>query len=73
MEVSSFCVSINVNADLDCLGSPWGAGTVTRSDGSRRPSQLELDVAKKQGKAFYELVARMKFTDEKAEAHAQGK
>ncbi|KAA1473586.1 flavo protein WrbA [Dentipellis sp. KUC8613] len=35
-------------------GSPWGAGTVTASDGSRQPSALELEVATIQGKTFWE-------------------
>jgi NAD(P)H dehydrogenase (quinone) len=39
-------------------GSPWGAGTFSGSDGSRQPSALELDIAKIQGQAFYEHVAK---------------
>ncbi|KAL8714892.1 MAG: hypothetical protein Q9220_001405 [cf. Caloplaca sp. 1 TL-2023] len=39
-------------------GSPWGAGTFSNSDGSRQPTPLELDVAKAQGKMFYETVAK---------------
>ncbi|KZV74570.1 benzoquinone reductase [Peniophora sp. CONT] len=39
-------------------GSPWGAGTFAGGDGSRQPSQLELDVAKSQGEQFYKFVAR---------------
>ncbi|KAI1264841.1 quinone oxidoreductase [Xylariaceae sp. FL1019] len=39
-------------------GSPWGAGTFSSGDGSRQPSQLELDIAFTQGKSFYETVAR---------------
>nr|GAT52634.1 flavoprotein [Mycena chlorophos] len=42
-------------------GSPWGAGTLASSDGSRQPSALELDVATLQGKAFYETVSKVKF------------
>lgn len=47
-------------ANLDEVhgGSPWGAGTFAAGDGSRQPSALELTVARKQGKAFYETVAR---------------
>lgn len=30
-------------------GSAWGAGTVTGADGSRQPSELELEVAEFQG------------------------
>jgi NAD(P)H dehydrogenase (quinone) len=39
-------------------GSPWGAGTFSAGDGSRQPSQLELNIAQAQGKAFYEAVAK---------------
>ncbi|KXN90343.1 Flavoprotein-like protein YCP4 [Leucoagaricus sp. SymC.cos] len=47
-------------------GSPWGAGVVAGSDGSRNPSQLEITIAEKQGAAFWELVSRVDFTkDEK--------
>jgi multimeric flavodoxin WrbA len=30
-------------------GSSWGAGTISFGDGSRQPSQLELDFAQAQG------------------------
>ena len=30
-------------------GSAWGAGTLSGSDGSRQPSDLELEVAEFQG------------------------
>ncbi|KAL8670424.1 MAG: hypothetical protein Q9168_005036 [Polycauliona sp. 1 TL-2023] len=39
-------------------GSPWGAGTYANSDGSRQPTPLELNIAKAQGKMFYETVAK---------------
>lgn len=39
-------------------GSPWGAGTFAGPDGSRKPTQLELDIAKAQGEHFYETVAK---------------
>jgi NAD(P)H dehydrogenase (quinone) len=39
-------------------GSPWGAGTFAGGDGSRQPSETELTIARKQGKAFYETVAK---------------
>ncbi|KAL8839692.1 MAG: hypothetical protein Q9176_004299 [Flavoplaca citrina] len=47
-------------ANLDEVhgGSPWGAGTFANSDGSRQPTALELDVARAQGKMFYETVAK---------------
>ncbi|TFY74630.1 hypothetical protein EWM64_g9382 [Hericium alpestre] len=38
-------------------GSPWGAGTLTKADGSRFPSPLELEIATIQGKTFWERVA----------------
>ncbi|KAF2858352.1 benzoquinone reductase [Piedraia hortae CBS 480.64] len=39
-------------------GSAWGAGTFAGADGSRQPSQKELQIATAQGKAFYEAVAK---------------
>jgi NAD(P)H dehydrogenase (quinone) len=33
-------------------GSPWGAGCLAGADGSRQPSELELSMAKSQGKYF---------------------
>ncbi|KAF2750622.1 benzoquinone reductase [Sporormia fimetaria CBS 119925] len=39
-------------------GSPWGAGTFAAADGSRQPTELELSIARAQGKAFYETVAK---------------
>ncbi|KAJ3333948.1 hypothetical protein HDU76_000548 [Blyttiomyces sp. JEL0837] len=42
---------INDNTEV-VGGGPWGAGTVTNSDGSRQPSEKELQVAEHQGKHF---------------------
>ncbi|KAI9371980.1 flavoprotein-like protein [Aspergillus egyptiacus] len=42
-------------------GSAWGAGTFAGADGSRQPTQLELQIAESQGKAFYEHVSRVSF------------
>ena len=42
-------------------GSPWGAGTYAGGDGSRQPSALELEIAKIQGKQFWEIVSKYKF------------
>lgn len=39
-------------------GSPYGAGTFAGADGSRKPTNLELEVAQIQGKSFYELVQK---------------
>lgn len=41
-------------------GSPWGAGTFAGS-GDRQPSELELEIGKKQGEAFWKTVSRVKF------------
>jgi NAD(P)H dehydrogenase (quinone) len=42
-------------------GSPWGAGTFSAGDGSRQPTELEKEIAREQGKAFYNTVARVNF------------
>ncbi|EXJ64514.1 NAD(P)H:quinone oxidoreductase, type IV [Cladophialophora yegresii CBS 114405] len=42
-------------------GSPWGAGTFAGGDGSRQPSNNELELAKTQGKSFYEAVSKVSF------------
>lgn len=42
-------------------GSPWGAGTLAGGTGARNPSKVELDMARGQGKSFYETLARVKF------------
>ncbi|KAF7350095.1 Benzoquinone reductase [Mycena venus] len=42
-------------------GSPWGAGTFAASDGSRQPTDLELEIATIHGKAFYGVVSKVKF------------
>ena len=39
-------------------GSPWGAGCFAAADGSRQPSQKELDLAVVQGEVFYQTVAK---------------
>ncbi|CAN3364985.1 NAD(P)H quinone oxidoreductase Pst3p [Diutina catenulata] len=47
-------------ANLDEVhgGSPWGAGVLANGDGSRQPSQLELDCAKLQGQQFWEQLSQ---------------
>ncbi|TMW64957.1 hypothetical protein Poli38472_009124 [Pythium oligandrum] len=40
-------------------GSPWGAGTLAGGDGSRQPSDLELDIAKLQGQSFAEIAKKL--------------
>ncbi|KAG6910725.1 flavodoxin-like fold protein [Tephrocybe rancida] len=42
-------------------GSPWGAGTYAKSDGSRQPTALELEIATLHGKAFWENVSKVNF------------
>jgi NAD(P)H dehydrogenase (quinone) len=42
-------------------GSPWGAGTFSAGDGSRQPSKNELELAKIQGKSFYQTVSKVNF------------
>ncbi|KAF6753379.1 NADH:quinone oxidoreductase [Ephemerocybe angulata] len=50
-------------------GSPWGAGTIAGGDGSRQPSALEIDIAQNQGKAFYNVLARVNHkVEEKVES-----
>ncbi|KAJ1919613.1 hypothetical protein H4219_001861 [Mycoemilia scoparia] len=39
-------------------GSAYGAGTITDGDGSRQPSQKELDIAEFQGEEFAKTVAQ---------------
>jgi len=39
-------------------GSPWGAGTFAGADGSRQPSEKELELATIQGKMFYESLPK---------------
>jgi NAD(P)H dehydrogenase (quinone) len=40
-------------------GSPYGAGTIAGSDGSRQPSQLEKDVARTHGQHFAAIVTKL--------------
>ncbi|TEB20024.1 NADH-quinone oxidoreductase [Coprinellus micaceus] len=42
-------------------GSAWGAGTLAGPLGNRQPSRLELDIAMKQGAAFWNVVSRVAF------------
>lgn len=41
-------------------GSPYGASTIAASDGSRQPSQIELDGAKFQGAHVAKIAAKLK-------------
>lgn len=40
-------------------GSPYGAATIAGADGSRKPNELELAMAKFQGKHVAEIVAKL--------------
>ena len=40
-------------------GSPYGASTIAGGDGSRQPSQIELDGARFQGRHVAEIAARL--------------
>ncbi len=40
-------------------GSPYGASTITDGDGSRQPSEIELDAAKFQGAHVAKIAAKM--------------
>lgn len=42
-------------------GSPWGAGTFAGADGSRQPTELELQIATIQGKTFGEQLLKVNF------------
>jgi NAD(P)H dehydrogenase (quinone) len=40
-------------------GSPYGASTITGADGSRRPSAIELEAARYQGRHVAEIAAKL--------------
>jgi NAD(P)H dehydrogenase (quinone) len=42
-------------------GSPWGAGTLAGPTGARQPSKIELDLARAQGRNFYNVVSKVNF------------
>jgi NAD(P)H dehydrogenase (quinone) len=42
-------------------GSPWGAGTLAGGNGARQPSELELEVARRQGAAFWNIISKVTF------------
>jgi NAD(P)H dehydrogenase (quinone) len=44
-------------------GSAWGSGTLSNSDGSRMPSELELDVAASHGKHFAAITSKLAATE----------
>ena len=55
-----YAKAFGLMADLSAVhgGSPWGAGTFAAADGSRQPSQNELELAEIQGKEFYDVVSK---------------
>ncbi|EME38269.1 hypothetical protein DOTSEDRAFT_75737 [Dothistroma septosporum NZE10] len=53
--------AILANLDEVRGGTPWGAGTFAGGDGSRQPTKAELELAHKQGEAFYGAVAKVNF------------
>ena len=44
--------------DIIVVGSPWGAGTYAERDS---PTEKELNMAKCQGMAFYDVVSRVRW------------
>lgn len=48
-----------VNMNEITGGSPYGAGTLTKGDGSRFPSENELSIARFQGKHVAEITAKL--------------
>jgi NAD(P)H dehydrogenase (quinone) len=54
---TTFDIVANVNEVRG--GSPWGAGTFSAADGSRQPTANELEIAQRQGKMFYETLAKV--------------
>lgn len=47
------------NMDEISGGSPYGATTLSKGDGSRQPSQNELDIARFQGRHVAEIAAKL--------------
>ncbi len=48
-----------LNMDEITGGSPYGAGTITKADGSRMPSPNELAIARYQGRHTTEIGAKL--------------
>ena len=46
--------------------SPYGASTIAAGDGSRQPSQIELDGARYQGKHVAEIAGKLARSDQRA-------
>jgi NAD(P)H dehydrogenase (quinone) len=52
-----------MNNDVVHGGSPWGPGTIANSDGSRMPSELELEIAVSHGKHFATITSKLAATE----------
>ncbi|KAI9291268.1 NAD(P)H:quinone oxidoreductase, type IV, partial [Neoconidiobolus thromboides FSU 785] len=51
--------SPHLNNDTEILGgSPWGSSVIAGKDGTRQPSELELEIANLQGENFSKTLAR---------------
>lgn len=50
---------LTFNTDEVHGGSSWGSGTIAGANGTRQPSQLELDVAKVQGESFAKVAKKL--------------
>lgn len=50
--------SLLTNLDEVHGSSAWGAGCFAGSDGSRKPTELELMIAKRQGESFYKIIQK---------------
>jgi len=61
MGVSTFLGASLLHLHQNHSGSPWGAGVIANGKATREPSELELTIAHKQGKAFYNLVSKVAF------------
>jgi NAD(P)H:quinone oxidoreductase type IV len=48
-----------LNMDEISGGSPYGASTITKGDGSRQPSENELAIARFQGKHVTEIAKKL--------------
>jgi NAD(P)H dehydrogenase (quinone) len=52
-----------MNNDVVHGGSPWGSGTLSNGDGSRMPSELELEIAVSHGQHFAAITSKLASTD----------
>lgn len=61
MLVSGVPYSVQKLLQLDEMagGSPYGSATIAAGDGSRQPSEIELDIAKQQGRVVAEYAAKL--------------